>query len=257
MTKQLSSLILLSTLLSSVTADSYSTSAFIQPASPTNVFDTHHNIAAIQNRQQQQKLHRNPHISSSFGTKTIGINPQFGRNGVPLLFAKKKKDTTVGKGNKIQVKLLKHIAGTGQAGDVIMVAPAFFTNKLQKTKSAVRITDEEVAKERAEKDSFDKEQKENATIVKQKLEEMKVSFPKKAGPNGHLFGGVGYRSILDEIKKDFPKGCLDGKHVKITEIKMSDGKKLRGDIKEVGEYSVNISLMKGITASLELSVVAE
>lgn len=254
MNKQLSSLFLLSALTSSVAADSFSASAFIQPASPTNVFDTHHNLASLQSRQQQQ-LHLNPHIKSSFGTKANGINPQFGRNGVPL-FAKKKKDTTTGKGGKVQVKLLKHVAGTGKAGDVIMVAPAFFTNKLQKTKSAIRISDGEVEKELAEKDCLEKEQKGNATSVKNKLEEMKVSLRKKAGPNGHLFGGVGYKTILSEIKKDFPQGCLDGKQVKITEIKMSDGKKLRGDIKEIGEYSVNISLMKGITASLELSVAA-
>ena len=76
--------------------------------------------------------------------------------------AKKKKDTTVGKGSKVQVKLLKHVAGTGQAGEIIMVAPAFFTNKLQKTGSAKRISDEEVQKEMAEKDSLTKEQKANA-----------------------------------------------------------------------------------------------
>jgi large subunit ribosomal protein L9 len=230
-------------------AKSYASSAFIQSASPNIILGSnfHSSTSSAQNGNRAN-------TKTIYSKKVPGVNPTFGRNGIPLM-AKKKKDTTVGKGSKVQVKLLKHVAGTGQAGEIIMVAPAFFTNKLQKTGSAKRISDEEVQKEMAEKDSLTKEQKANAMVVKKKLEEMKMSFSKKAGDEGHLFGSVGFKVILAELKKEFPQGCLDGKQVKITEIKNSDGKKVRGgDIKEVGEYSVSVSLLKDVSAKLELSV---
>lgn len=232
-------------------ADTYTTSAFIQSASPTRIIDTRQNI-----NDQYKNKHHTYHIESLNSLNVAGAKPSFGRNGIPL-FAGKKKDAGVLKDGKIQVKLLKHIDGTGHIGDVIMVTPAFFTNKLQKSGSAVRITDEEVVKEHADKMLHEKEQKENALVVKEKLEKMKLSMSMKAGPEGHLFGGVGYKTILDELKKDFPRGCLDGKQVKITEIKVKDGKKLRGDIKEIGDFVINISLLKDVSASLELSVVQE
>mmetsp|Transcript_4837 Transcript_4837/g.6261 ORF Transcript_4837/g.6261 Transcript_4837/m.6261 type:complete len:250 (+) Transcript_4837:126-875(+) len=230
------------TMISASDSSSYTSSAFIQAASPNN---------SITKSVIKTKAGR-----IIAGRQVAGVHPSFGQDGVTL-FAKKKKDTTVGKGGKVQVKLVKHVAGTGQAGDIIMVAPAFFTNKLQKTGSAIRITDEEVAKEAEKQASHEKELKANASDVKHKLEEMKFSITKKAGPDGHLFGGVGMKLIMTELKKEFPQGCLDGKQVKITQIKDGDGKKLQHDIKEVGDYSLTISLLKGVAANLDLSVMAK
>lgn len=247
-------------------SQSYSNSAFIQSASPSIIIDKRHH--SNHQRLFQPKNINNSNINISNGNTINGINPSFGHvNGhvhahvhgmssMPL-YARKKKDTTVGKGGKIQVKLLKHIAGTGSAGDVIMVAPAFFQNKLQKTQSAVRISDAEVAAEALEKAACDKEARENATAVKEKVEGMDFVLMKKAGPDGHLFGGIGFKLIMKELKKEFPQGCLDGKQVKITQIKDGEGKKLRGDIKETGEYEVTLALLKGVSADLKLTVGSE
>jgi len=231
------------TMISASDSSSYTSSAFIQAASPNN------SITKSVIKTKAGRIIAGRQVLA-------GVHPSFGQDGVTL-FAKKKKDTTVGKGGKVQVKLVKHVAGTGQAGDIIMVAPAFFTNKLQKTGSAIRITDEEVAKEAEKQASHEKELKANASDVKHKLEEMKFSITKKAGPDGHLFGGVGMKLIMTELKKEFPQGCLDGKQVKITQIKDGDGKKLQHDIKEVGAYSLTISLLKGVAANLDLSVMAK
>lgn len=189
------------------------------------------------------------------------VSPSFGRNVnsiVPtVLCAKKKKDTTVGKGGKIQVKLLKHIAGTGQAGDVINVAPAFFRNKLEKSGSAIRISEEEVEQETAEKKQKDAEERASANDMKEKIESMTLNLMRKAGPEGHLFGGIGYKIILGELKNEFPKGALDAKYIKITQVKGEDGKVLKHDIKDIGEYEATISLLKGISANFKVSVVAD
>jgi ribosomal protein L9 len=183
-----------------------------------------------------------------------GASPTIGRSGGPLLFAKKSKDTTVGKGGKIQVKLLKHVAGTGSAGDVIKVAPAFFMNKLQKTGSAVRITDEEVEKECAEKAQQDKEARESAHQLKEKIDAMTLVLSKKAGPDGQLFGGIGYKAIFSELEKEFPKGALGAKYIKITSVKDDKGELLTHDIKSVGDYKVTISLLKDVAADFGLTV---
>ena len=240
--------------------ESYKSSAFIQSASPTIVLNTGGKVQHVHNLKNKLPINNvavaNTHVITGI-KPSFGAGVRHGTSSTSSLYAKKKKDSTVAKGGKIQVKLLKHVAGTGQAGDVIMVAPAFFTNKLQKTGSAVRISDEEVEKENAKQSLHDKEEKANAAVVKEKLENMEISLSKKAGPDGHLFGGVGYRTIMTELKHEFPQGCLDGKQVKITQIKNSEGKKLRGDIKEVGEYAVTVNLMKEISAALNLKVISE
>lgn len=183
-----------------------------------------------------------------------GASPTLATNAFPLFAKKKKKDSSAPKGGKIQVKLLKHIAGTGSAGDVIMVAPAFFANKLQKTGSAVRISDEEVQKENAKKVQKESEEAAQANGLKEKIDGLTLTLVKKAGPDGKLFGGINYKTLIDELQKDFPKGSFDAKYIKITAVKGDDGKSLKHDIKTLGEYSATISLLKGISADFKVLV---
>lgn len=225
----------------------FSSTAFVSPASPkcTGTTSSTCTIDTDTNKFQPARI-----IS--------GVSPNsISSRTAPLFAKKKKKDATVGKGGKIQVKLLNHLAGTGQAGEVIMVAPAFFQNKLQKSGIAIRISDEEVAKEQSEKAVEDKEELDAATSLKEKIEGMELNLPKKAGPDGQLFGGIGNKHILSEMKSGFPKGALNAKHIKITSIKDDEGKKLKHDIKHVGEYTSSISLLKGVSADFKISVTAE
>jgi ribosomal protein L9 len=77
----------------------------------------------------------------------------------------------------------------------------------------------------------------------------------KSGPDGHLFGGVGYKHIMEEVKKKFPSGAFDGKHVKITSIFTEKGNKDAGhDIKHVGNYKVTLLLMKDVSADFSLHI---
>uniref|UniRef100_A0A7S4IWM6 Large ribosomal subunit protein bL9 C-terminal domain-containing protein n=1 Tax=Odontella aurita TaxID=265563 RepID=A0A7S4IWM6_9STRA len=137
-----------------------------------------------------------------------------------------------------------------------MVAPAFFENKLRKTQSAVVVTDEEVKKEREEQAKDAKETLDAATEMMGKIEGLTLTFPMKAGPNGHLFGGVNYKAILKELIKQFPKGAL-GKGVKIETVQDEEGKAIPHDIKEVGDFKATVSLMKDVSADIALSVVEQ
>jgi large subunit ribosomal protein L9 len=235
-------LIISSTAFAKSQSNSYTSSAFVPPASPATTTSSH----------QQKAI---PSTQTFTQTRVIqGVSP--GRNGLPL-FAKQKKDSTTGKGGKIQVKLTKHIAGTGQAGDVIMVAPAFFQNSLLKSGSAVRISNDEVEKASAEKAQLDKDSSLAANDMKAKLDDRTLSLSKKAGPDGQLFGGIGFKCIMEELKKEFPAGCLDAKYIKITSFKDDDGKVLKHDIKSVGDYTATISLLKGVSADFKIEVTGE
>uniref|UniRef100_A0A7S1ZP95 50S ribosomal protein L9, chloroplastic n=1 Tax=Trieres chinensis TaxID=1514140 RepID=A0A7S1ZP95_TRICV len=177
-------------------------------------------------------------------------------SSLTVLSAKKNRRgaTGGGKGGKVQVKLLKYVEGTGSIGDVVLVAPAFYENKLKKTKSAVPISNEGVAAERAEDEMKRKEANEAAKQMKEKIEGSRIEFSMKAGPDGHLFGGVNYKSIMSELSKQFPKGAL-GKGVKIKSLKSDDGAEVPHDIKELGEYKASVSLLGDIDAEFTVGVI--
>jgi ribosomal protein L9 len=169
----------------------------------------------------------------------------------------KKKSSGPAPTKKVQVKLLKHVAGSGQAGDVIQVTPAFFNNKLRANKSAILISDEEVDKQRIEGEEKGKEIKAKATELQAKLSETTLIFSRKAGPDGQLFGGIGPKNIMSELQGLGDEDFLDQKWVKISEILDENGKKIRGDIKHTGEFAARVVLAKDISAKFAIVVKAE
>ena len=175
--------------------------------------------------------------------------------GTTQLWAKKKTAPAATK--KIQVKMLKHVAGTGSAGDVVLVTPAFYNNKLRPTKSAVPITDDEVEAEELEKRGQEEANNAAANKIKVQLEnDFTLVIRKKSGPDGQLFGAVKPKVILDALRANVDDAYLNEKQVKIAQI-TQDGKKMRGDIKHVGDYRVNLALTKDISAKFDVSVKGE
>jgi hypothetical protein len=147
-----------------------------------------------------------PSTRSIFRHNSANTRPQ------TSLFGKKKKKKGGGDGGsattKIQVKLLQHIAGTGQAGDVILVNPIFFANKLRPQKLARIITDEEVQKDIDVKQMQSDELLKQAKALKDLIEsgdddenddlgDTSSSYflafrDNQTGPDGKkLFGGIG------------------------------------------------------------------
>lgn len=167
----------------------------------------------------------------------------------------KKKSSAPPASKKIQVKLLKHVAGTGQAGEVVMVTPPFFNNKLRPTKSAELITDEQVELEKAEAALAEEERQSRAASLKEQIEGAPLLLTRKAGPDGQLFGGIGAKNIIDELKSSTgADDFLGRKDVKITALVDGDGKKMRGDIKHTGLFKASLSLTQAITATVTIQV---
>jgi large subunit ribosomal protein L9 len=202
-------------------------------------------------------------VKSNHESTFLSVQKEFGalkvRNNVDMwcLFSKKAKSSGVANApsKKIQVKMLKYVAGTGHVGEIVQVTPAFFQNKLRPEKSAVVISDDEVQQESAELDAKEKKRNAEATDLKEKLENIELVMTRKAGPDGHLFGGIGPKMLMDELikKVDNPQ-FFEQKGVKIVSVIDSDGGELSGDIKQTGDFSAKVSLTKEITAKLSVKV---
>lgn len=169
----------------------------------------------------------------------------------------KKKTTTSTANKKIQVKLLKHVAGTGQAGEVVQVTPAFFNNKLLPTKSAQLITDDQVELEQKKARDRQNEIIKKANELKMQIDELNLEIVRKAGPDGQLFGSIGPKVVMEELKQKISDDFLDEKFVRISHLMASDGNKISGDIKHIGDFSASISLTTDITATFKIQVLPE
>jgi len=190
------------------------------------------------------------------------------------LHLSKKKSAAPAATKKIQVKMLKTVPGTGQSGDVVLVTPAFFNNKLRPTASAAIISDEQVAEERAAEAARQQEETKQATALQQLLQRdgFSLRLNCKAGPEGQLFGAIHAKTILAALSEEIPEVVENSddaaaeqeflsqkkRSVKLTGlVDKGSGKKMRGDIKHVGEYEATVSLTKNISAKFTVVVEAE
>jgi large subunit ribosomal protein L9 len=183
------------------------------------------------------------------------------RNGIPAIVSAtqlaSKKKAAAAATKKIQVRLLKYIHGTGLAGEVINVTPAFYQNKLRPQKLAELISDEEVKVEKVRVAAVEKATREKANELKEKLTGLTLQIKRTSGPDGKLFGGIGSKAIMDEIKTIIVDDFLDGKGVKVQAITDEEGNKLQGDIKHTGNFGATIALTPDISATIEMVVASE
>ena len=182
---------------------------------------------------------------------------------------------------KIQVVLLEQVPNIGQSGDVVFVSSAIFQNQLKRNNKARLISAEEVQRMEEERAQEEKEMIEKAKATKEMLEEAMVEkisdaeqcsssedendicgvaleLKRKAGPEGNLFGGVNPKMIMEELKSRYPSGSWDGRQVKVTDVKDSDGKDVKKkDIKHIGDYTVTVALGKGVDVTFIVSILEE
>jgi large subunit ribosomal protein L9 len=193
--------------------------------------------------------------------KTTGYDvlqkPAFCRFQEATILQLSKKKTVPAAVKKIQVKMLKYVEGTGHVGEIVMVTPAFFQNKLRPSASAIMITDEEVMKEKSEAEALEKETRAKAEALKERIVDLSLLLKRKAGPDGHLFGGIGPKCIMEELEKSTNDDFLKQKGVKIISITNEDGSNVNGDIKHTGVFKASLSLTKDISGSFGIIVEAE
>jgi ribosomal protein L9 len=158
----------------------------------------------------------------------------------------------------------------------VFVSSAIFQNTLKRDGKARLISEEEVAKLEEEKEEHEKELLEMALQTKKMIEEamlenlneqcsiegeicgVALTVERKAGPEGNLFARVNPKIIIEALKERFPGGAWDGKQVKLNKIKDSEGSEVKKmDIKTTGDYTIDLSLGRGVDVTFIMSMVAE
>ena len=202
-----------------------------------------------------------PSTSTSSSTSTL-------TSTLSLLWAKKKSSkssssTKASSSQQVQVKLLKHVAGTGQAGDVVLVNPSYFNNKLRPQQAAKIVTDEEVEAQISETISKQRSERQKALAWQEFLDTSSSPYvlrlkDNKTGPDGRkLFGGIGMKKLYQELVHDLEtkyskEESLDvdfvqnSKQVKIGQVIDDESDEILQDgdhIKHVGTFQMNVVLL--------------
>ena len=84
--------------------------------------------------------------------------------------------------------------------------------------------------------------RENAKVLKKRLESEKLVLKVKAGDNGRLFGAITSQNIADEMKKSFGEN-MDKRKIVLPE-----------NIKTEGIHTVEVKLFQEISANLKVVV---
>lgn len=146
---------------------------------------------------------------------------------------------------KIKVILLETVKGIGKKDEIVSVKDGYANNFLFSSKKAIPATNENLNKlrQKGEKKLND-EQKEikKANEIKEILDGKTINLSVKSGENGKVFGSIGSKEIMAEIKKQFNYSV--------------DRKQIPSDIriKEIGLHKLILKLHKGINAEIKINV---
>jgi large subunit ribosomal protein L9 len=147
----------------------------------------------------------------------------------------------------MEVILKEDVANLGHRGDVVKVADGYGRNFLLPRKLALQATLANKAvieqmKSAAVRRSA--EEKVQAQELLAKLEPITLTFTRKSGENGQLFGSVTSADLAGELAtKGFD---IDRRKIQLSE-----------PIKSLGDFTISIRLHREVTAHLRVQVAAE
>ena len=247
-------------------SSAHAKASFIPPAAPNSMgWPSIANPSHVMNR-----------ITNEYGIYPRGdirtvhtdLNARKKSSGSSTAVSSSTKAKPVSKNGKIQIVLLQPVPSLGQTGDVVFVSSAIFQNTLKRNGKARLISEEEVAKLEEERMAAEEEFMEAALDMKRSIEEScdandaALTIARKAGPEGNLFARVNPKIIMEALKESFSESKSgwdwDGKQVKLTKVADFQGNEVKKmDVKTIGEYTVDLSLGKGVDVTFQMSIVAE
>lgn len=147
----------------------------------------------------------------------------------------------------MEVILKEDVANLGHRGDVVKVADGYGRNFLLPRKLALQATlanKAVIEQMKAAAARRSAEEKVQAQELVARLEPVTLSFTRKSGENGQLFGSVTTADIAQELAaKGFE---IDRRKVQLSE-----------PIKSLGDFTVSIRLHREVTAHVQVHVVAD
>jgi len=147
----------------------------------------------------------------------------------------------------MEVILKEDVVNLGHRGEVVKVADGYARNFLLPRKLAMQATSANKAVIEQMKSSAARRSATEKAVAEElvaKLEPIVLSFTRKSGEAGHLFGSVTSADIAAELAtKGFE---VDRRKIQLPE-----------PLKAVGEFSVGIKLHREVTAQVKVKVQAE
>jgi len=147
----------------------------------------------------------------------------------------------------MDIILKQDFEGLGYKNDLVTVKPGYARNYLiprgfaiVASKSNLKMIEENIrqASHKAEK------MKNDAQAMADKIGDMEIAIPAKAGESGKIFGAITTLQVSDALKE---KGFeVDRKKISFKE-----------DIKNIGEHTAVLDLHKEVKKEIMLKVVAE
>jgi large subunit ribosomal protein L9 len=145
----------------------------------------------------------------------------------------------------MKVILKRDVKGLGREGDLKEVKDGYARNHLIPTGAAVLADKGALAnweRHREQREERDRSARTEAEATAEKLRELRLEIPVKAGERGRLFGAVTSHQIADAINRagiDLDRHALH----------------LREPIKALGEYKIDVRVQPGVEAVIALNVV--
>jgi large subunit ribosomal protein L9 len=145
----------------------------------------------------------------------------------------------------IELLLIQSVDQLGAQGEVVEVKPGYAYNYLLPQGLATIATEHHkrmVDKHRAKLASIEENRRSHLRSLAETIGKQSVTIEANANDEGHLYGSVGASDIAGALKRN---------EISITE----DQVRLKGPLKELGLYTVEIHLGQDVDASLKVWVV--
>lgn len=148
----------------------------------------------------------------------------------------------------MQIILMEKITNLGQLGDIVNVKSGFARNYLIPQGKAKRATEQTIAEFQSKRAELEKIQAASlaaAQAIADKLDGLLVQITQKTGSDGKLFGSVTNTNIAEAL-------VAQGFAIERSMIRMP-----HGQLKQVGDYSLTVTLHSDVSAHITVSVLGE
>ena len=146
------------------------------------------------------------------------------------------------------VILNRDIKGTGKAGEVVKVSDGYARNMLLPKGYATEATEGNIRsleKQKAIAAEKKAEEKAAAQALAEKLKDVTVKIPAKAGENGKVFGSITSKDIAEKLQEQY-KITIDKKKIQLD-----------GPIKQTGSVTVDVKLYPEVSGKLNVEITAQ
>jgi large subunit ribosomal protein L9 len=145
----------------------------------------------------------------------------------------------------MKVILKRDVKGLGREGDLKEVKDGYARNFLLPGGAAIPADKGAIAnweRHREQREERDRSVRADAEATADRLRELKLTIPVKAGERGRLFGAVTSHQIGDAIRREGIELDRHALH-------------MREPIKALGDYKIDVRLMPGVEAVVSVTVV--